>query len=92
MTGILLLIRIIYRNNTYLRNKKLFVYFFLNSWNPYETLNILKKNMALIAYVFPKKRTAKDAELNWIESLYFMFSCWQENTSTISRSYRKVYV
>ena len=62
MTGILLLIRIIYRNNTYLRNKKLFVYFFLNSWNPYETLNILKENMTLIAYVFPKERTAKDVE------------------------------
>ena len=32
---------------------------FLNSWNLYHFLNILKEKMTLVAYVFPEVQTGK---------------------------------
>ena len=43
-----------------LGNKKLFIKFLLHCWNLHSILNILKKNMTLIANVFRKLRTARD--------------------------------
>ena len=44
----------------YLRNKKHFVNFFLRFGNLDQVVNILEKQMILIAYVFPMLQTAKD--------------------------------
>ena len=44
----------------YLKNKKLFLYILLRCWNLNSMLNILEKQINLIAYVFPNFRTAKD--------------------------------
>ena len=38
----------------YVRNKKLFLNFFLHFWNVKEILKILKKKMTLIRHIFPK--------------------------------------
>ena len=46
-------------NYNYLRSKYLLLNFFFHSWNLYQFLNISKKEMTLIAYVFPKIQTAK---------------------------------
>ena len=40
--------------------QKVFLNFLLHFWNLHQIFNILKKNMALIVYVFPKLETAKD--------------------------------
>ena len=46
----------------YLRKTKIFLNIFLCFWNLDEILNIFKKKtMTIIAYVFPKLQTAKDA-------------------------------
>ena len=42
------------------QKKKTFLNFLLYIWYLLEILNILKENMTLIAYVFPKLRTTKD--------------------------------
>ena len=42
------------------KKNKLFLNFLLNFWNLFQILNILKKNMTLIDYVFPNLQTAKD--------------------------------
>ena len=44
----------------YLRNKKLFLNLLLHFWNLHQFLDFLKKNMALIVYVFAKLETATD--------------------------------
>ena len=49
---------------SYLRSKKKIRNFLLQFWNLHQILNILKKNMTLIGYVFPKLRTVKRAEIN----------------------------
>ena len=41
------------------KKQKVFSDFMLYYWNLHETLNILEKKMTLMAYVFPKLRTAK---------------------------------
>ena len=41
------------------KKQKVISDFVLYYWNLHETLNILEKKMTLIAYVFPKLRTAK---------------------------------
>ena len=41
------------------KKRKIVLYFFLHSWNPFQIFNILNKKMTLIVYVFPKVRTAK---------------------------------
>ena len=43
----------------YLRNKKLLLNFLLHFWNLTKILNVLKKKITLIAFVFPKLRTPK---------------------------------
>ena len=40
--------------------KEFILIFLLYLWNPHQILNILKKKMNLVAYVFPKLRTVKD--------------------------------
>ena len=63
MTSILLLIATIYHEHfrcNYVRNKSLFVYFFLRFRNVDEILNISNIDMTLIAYAFSKIRTVKD--------------------------------
>ena len=42
------------------KKQKLFLNFFLHSWNLDHIFNILKKMMTIIAYVFPKLETAKE--------------------------------
>ena len=63
MTGILFVIfgiwRIYFKYN-YLKHCKLFFEFFLHFWDPDYILHILKKNMAIIAYIFRKLHTVKD--------------------------------
>ena len=44
----------------YLENKRLFVDFLLDFWNVHEILNILKKYMSILAYLFQKLWTAKE--------------------------------
>ena len=41
----------------YLKNQKLFLNFLFDLWNLHQTLNILKKNMMMIANVLPKLQT-----------------------------------
>ena len=63
MTSILFLTENIWRNqfgSNYLKNKKLFLNFFLHFRNLHEILNIFKKKMTFIADLFPKLRTPKD--------------------------------
>ena len=43
----------------YLKNKKLFPSFLLDFWNLHQILNVLKKNMIVIANLFPKLKTVK---------------------------------
>ena len=45
----------------YLRNENRFAYHFLHFWNIAQILNISKKEMNFMTYVFPKLWTAKDA-------------------------------
>ena len=45
----------------YLKNKKLFVYCFLHFPKMDQIFNMLGKKISLIAYLFPKLQTAKDA-------------------------------
>ena len=62
MKSILFLIETIQRYQfkcNYLRNKKLFLNFLLHFWNLSEILNVLKKKITLIAFVFPILRTLK---------------------------------
>ena len=45
----------------YLKNEKRFLNFLFHFWNLHESLNILeKKNMIIIANVFPKLQTVKN--------------------------------
>ena len=44
----------------YPKSKKLFLNFLLHFWNLYQTLNIFKYKMTLIAYVLPKLQNAND--------------------------------
>ena len=44
---------------TYLKNQNLFLNFLLYFWNLHQILIILKKNMIVIANVFPKLKTVK---------------------------------
>ena len=43
----------------YLKNKRNLPNFLVHLWNLYQILNILKRTMILIAYVFPELQTAK---------------------------------
>ena len=63
MTSILFLTDTISRNQfgrNYLKNKKLFLNFFLVFRNVHEIFNICKKKMTFIADLFPKLRTPKN--------------------------------
>ena len=63
MGSIVFLIKAIWRNQfrcKYLRNKKLFLNFFLHFSNLVENLNIFKKKVSLVAEVFPKLRSPKN--------------------------------
>ena len=63
MTSILFLTETIQRNQfgrNYLKNKKLFLNFFLHFRNRHEILNICAKNMTFIADLFAKSRTRKN--------------------------------
>ena len=63
MTSILFLTETIQRNQfgrNYLKNKKLFLNFFLHSRNRHEILNISDKKMTFIADLFAKLRTPKN--------------------------------
>ena len=63
MTSILFLTETIWRNQlgrNYLKNKKLFLNFFLHFRNWHEILNICEKKMTLIADLFAKLRTPKN--------------------------------
>ena len=63
MTSILFLTENIWRNQfggNYLKNEKLFLYYFLHFWNLHEILNICKKKMSFIADLFVKLRTPKN--------------------------------
>ena len=63
MTSILFLTEIIWRNqfgSNYLKNKKLFLNYFLRFRNLHEILNICKKKMSFIADLFVKLRTPKN--------------------------------
>ena len=63
MTSILFLIENIWRNqfgSNYLKNKKLFLNYFLHFPNVHEILNICKKKMSFIADLFVKLRTPKN--------------------------------
>ena len=44
----------------YLKNKKLFVNFWLRLWNLHHTWNVFEKNMTVIGNVFPKLLIVKD--------------------------------
>ena len=48
-----------FRRN-FLKNKRLFLDFLLHFWNVHAILNILKKKMSILAYLFQKLRTAKE--------------------------------
>ena len=64
MRSILSLTETILRNKftcNYLKNQKNFLTFFLQFWNLDYILNIIEENLTLIAYVFPKLWTRKDA-------------------------------
>ena len=64
MTSILFLIERIYCNyfrSNYLRNKKLFLNFFVRFRNLHSILNILEKKMTLTTDVFFNLRTPKNA-------------------------------
>ena len=46
----------IYRNNFkrhYLKNKRLFLDFLFDFWNPHEMSSIVKKKMSILAELFP---------------------------------------
>ena len=43
------------------KKEKIFLNFFLKFWNEDKILNILKKKLTLVANVFPKLRTPKNA-------------------------------
>ena len=63
MTSILFLTETIQRNQfgrNYLKNKKLFLNFFLHFRNRHEILNICDKKMTFIADLFAKLRTPKN--------------------------------
>ena len=63
MTSILFLTETIWRNQfgrNYLKNKKLFLNFFLHFQNLHEILNICEKKMTFIADLFAKLRTPKN--------------------------------
>ena len=63
MTSILFLTKTIWRiqfGSNYLKNKKLFLNFFLRFRNLHEILNICRKKMTLIADLFAKLRTPKN--------------------------------
>ena len=63
MTSILFLTENIWRNlfgSNYLKNEKLFLYYFLHFRNRHEILNIWKKQMSFIADLFAKLRTPKN--------------------------------
>ena len=65
MPGILATIWGTYNNQfkcTYLKNQKLFAHILILFQNRHKTLNILKKNLNLIAYVFPKLFTATNLD------------------------------
>ena len=65
MTSILFLTETIWRNQlgrNYLKNKKLFLNFFLHFRNWHEILNICEKKMTLIADLFAKLRTPKNVD------------------------------
>ena len=62
MTSILFLTETIQRNQfgrNYLKNKKLFLNFFLHFRNRHEIINICDKKMTFIADLFAKLRTPK---------------------------------
>ena len=62
MTSILFLTETTWRNQfgrNYLKNKKLFLNFFLHFRNRHEILNIFEQKMTFIADLFPKFCTAK---------------------------------
>ena len=63
MTSILLLTENIWRNqfgSNYLKNKKVFLNYFLHFPNLHEILSICKKKMTFIADIFFKLRTPKN--------------------------------
>ena len=63
MTSILFLTENIWRNefgSNYLKNKKLFLNYFLDFQNLHEILNICNKKMSFIADLFAKLRTPKN--------------------------------
>ena len=63
MTSFLFLTETIQRNQfgrNYLKNKKLFLKFFLHFQNRHEILNICDKKMTFIADLFAKLRTPKN--------------------------------
>ena len=63
MISILFLTENIWRNqfgSNYLKNKKLFLNFFLHFRNLHEILNICKKKMSFIADLFAKLRTPEN--------------------------------
>ena len=64
MTSILFVIVEIYCSQSkcnYLRNRKYFLNISLQFWSLHQIWNILKKQMSVIDYVYPKLKTAKDA-------------------------------
>ena len=63
MTSILFLTENIWRNqfgSNFLKNEKLFLYYFLHFRNRHEILNIWKKQMSFIADLCAKLRTPKN--------------------------------
>ena len=57
MTSIPAAICRIYHNNFkrfYLRNKRIFLDFWLHFWNVHEIYGIFKKTMSILAFLFPK--------------------------------------
>ena len=63
MTSIPAALRRIYRNNLkrhYLRNKELFLYFFLHFSNMHEIYSTFKKKLSILAQLFPKLLMLKD--------------------------------
>ena len=81
MTSILFVLVRIYCDQFkchYLKNKTFFLKFLLQFSNPHENLNILKKEMSLKAYVFPKFEIVRD-----VYSLMFKRPV-SENPSTVN--------
>ena len=55
----------------YLTNEKLFLNFLFHFWNLHQILNILKKEMIVIANVFPKLQTVKNLFRPLCKKLFF---------------------